>query len=386
MNNGQRDSRERIPAQSRRKRGRSLKYVRRHGGVNPGYIIFAVVVILILAVSLFFIFRSKNEAPRATENTADTAAESETPGREEEKTVTFIDVPTSDSAAGDLILVNYDHAYVFPEKDDLVNVYENKTDDFKVAYSDYMMDKNVLDVLISLTHELSAATGEDDLTVNSAYRTLEEQREIYDEYRETWGEETAKLYVADPGFSEHHTGIAADLILVRDDGTALPITRSEAYDEIMRLLRDHGFILRYPEGKKEITRIETEPWHFRYVGLPHSLIIEKAGLCFEEYIGLLKNFTSGGSVLFLSGNGKLSSVPFAESSFAGPGYAIYRVPAGSGETTRIPVPYGADAPSVSGDNDGGFIVTVRFGDVSPSRVVSVGDDVSAFYEKTAPAD
>ena len=386
MNNGQNRRPAATPAQSRRKRSRSLKYVRRRDGVNAGYIIFAAVIVLIIAVSLFFIIRGKisePSAPSQTQTQTDTAG-TDVPETEAGREA-FIEVRTADVAAGDLILVNYDHAYVFPEKDDLVNIYENKTDDFKVAYSYYMMDKHVLDVLISLTHELSETTGEDDLTVNSAYRSLEEQQQIYDEYTETWGEETAKLYVADPGYSEHHTGIAADLTLVRDDGTALPILQSAAYGEIIRLLRDNGFILRYPEGKREVTRIETEPWHFRYVGLPHSLIIEKTGLCFEEYIAFLKNYTPDGNVLFLSTGGRLSSVPFEKAGSSGGGCAIYRVASGDGEVTRITVPDGADAPSVSGDNDGGFIVTVTFG-VSPARVTGVGDDVAEIINSIAPSD
>ena len=382
--NGQSGRRDRTPPQSSR-RGRSLSYVRRRGeGVNPGYIVFAAVIVLIVAVSLFFIFGNKNAEPSVLADTASATAETAAP-ETEAPTVSFIETPTADSAAGDLILVNYDHAYVFPEKDDLVNIYENKTGDFKVAYTYYMMDRHVLDVLISLTRELSETTGEDDLTVNSAYRSLEEQQEIYDEYRDNWGEETARLYVAVPGYSEHHTGLAADLTLVRDDGTALPIIQSAAYDEIIRLLRDNGFILRYPDGKQEVTRIETEPWHFRYVGLPHSLIIEKTGLCFEEYIAFLKSFTPDGDVLFVNGSGRLFSVPFDGVTSAGSGCAIYRVAASDEAVTRIPVPAGTDAPAVSGDNDGGFIVTVTFG-TSPARVTGVSDGVAAIINSISPSN
>lgn len=385
MNNGQSGRQTAVRTNKNRKRGRSLKYVSRRGGLNPGYIIFAALILIIVAVSLFFIFRGKKEDPPAPAETESAQIGTAAPETEKAPGESFIEVPTADVAAGDLILVNYDHAYVFPEKDNLVNVYENKTGDFKVAYSYYMWDKDVLNVLISLTHELAETTGEDDLTLNSAYRSLEEQQEIYDEYRDNWGEETAKVYVATPGYSEHHTGLAADLTLVRDDGTALPIRQSDAYDEILRLLRDNGFILRYPEGKKEVTRIETEPWHFRYVGLPHSLIIEKTGLCFEEYITLLKSFTPDGNALTLSGSGRLSSVPYRDAAGSGDGYMIYRVAAGDGATTRIPVPDGADC-SVSGDNDGGFIVTVRLSGTLPTRVTGVADDVTALVDKIVSSD
>ncbi len=381
MNNGQNMRPSAVAPRGKRKRGRSLKYVRRRGGVNPGYIVFAAVILLIVGVSLFFIFRGRNEGTPVPSETESASVETAAP-QAEESPFSLVEVPTAEAAEGYLILVNYDHSYVFPEKDDLVNIYENKTDDFKVAFSYYMLDRHVLDELISLTRELCETTGEDDLTVNSAYRTFEDQQQIVDDFTVDYGEDYVKRYVAVPGYSEHHTGLAIDFNIVRDDYSVITIGDSDAYGEIVRLLRDHGFIQRYPEGKEEVTRIDTEPWHFRYVGLPHSLIIEKTGLCLEEYIALLKNFTPDGSVLFLTVNGRLSSVPFDGASAAGAGYAVYRVAAGEGDMTSIPVPKGADGYDVSGDNDGGFVVTVRFGDASPSRVTGTSDDVQTVIDAT----
>ena len=385
MNNGQNTRPQTTVPRSKKQSGRNLKYVRRRGGVNPGYIIFAAVILLIVGISVFFIFRGKNTESPAPPSTGSATVETETP-ETEASPFSFDEVPTSDVAAGDLILVNYDHPYVFPEEDELVNIYENKTDDFKVAYSDYMIDKHVLDALITLTRELAVSTGEDDLTVNSAYRTYEDQQQIVDDFTVSHGEDYVRHYVAVPGYSEHHTGLAFDFNIVRDDYSVITIGESDAYGEIVRLLRDHGFIQRYPGGKEAVTKIETEQWHFRYVGLPHSLIIEKVGVCLEEYIALLKNFTPDGNALFLSVNGRLSSVPFDGASSAGAGWAVYRVTAGDGDKTAIPVPKGSDGYSVSGDNDGGFIVTVRFGDVSLSRVTGVSDDVQTMIDALAASD
>jgi D-alanyl-D-alanine carboxypeptidase len=52
--------------------------------------------------------------------------------------------------------------------------------------------------------------------------------------------------------------------------------------------REYGFIVRYPEGKEDITKITYEPWHFRYVGVEHAKYIEENHLTLEEYIDLLK--------------------------------------------------------------------------------------------------
>ena len=60
----------------------------------------------------------------------------------------------------------------------------------------------------------------------------------------------------------------------------------------MRLAPQFGFILRYPEGKEEITRIGYDPWHFRYVGFPHSVIMTDSQMTLEEYLEMLENGTS----------------------------------------------------------------------------------------------
>ena len=386
MNKGQNGRPAGMPGRAKRGRGRSLRYVRRRGGVNPGYIIFAAVIFLIVSASVFFIVFGKKDGNVSSVETEFPVTGTATEEIVDSQPYTFKEVRSADSVAGDLVLVNYSHEYVFPEKDDLLNIYENKTDDFKVAYSYYMIDKDVLSVLISLTHELSETSGEDDLTVNSAYRSFEDQEEIVESFTVDYGEEYVKNYVAVPGYSEHHTGLAADLTIVRDDGTALPIRQSDAYDEILRLLIENGFILRYPENKKDVTKIEGESWHFRYVGVPHSMIIEKAGICFEEYIDFLKSFTPDGNVLFIDGAGFISSVPFNEPREEKNGYMIFRVAAGQTETTEIPVPDGSADYSVSGDNDGGFIVTVRFGEPSLTRIAGFDDSVSSLVSKYSSSD
>ena len=79
--------------------------------------------------------------------------------------------------------------------------------------------------------------------------------------------------VAYPGTSEHHLGLAVDLL----------------GDEAIAWLTEHcweyGFIVRYRGEKAHITGIVNEPWHFRYVGTEVSLDMKDSGLCLEEYLG-----------------------------------------------------------------------------------------------------
>ncbi len=104
-----------------------------------------------------------------------------------------------------------------------------------------------------------------------------------------YGEDYVKTYVAVPGYSEHHTGLAIDVCLdiygkrVNDNDEM--IAQKEIFEKIWAHLADYGFILRYPEGKEDITDYGFEPWHFRYIDDVEAAkeIMEK-GITFEEYL------------------------------------------------------------------------------------------------------
>ena len=126
------------------------------------------------------------------------------------------------------------------------------------------------------------------VALNSAYRSIEEQQEIIDDYTVKYGIEYVNKYVAPIKTSEHHTGLALDLALIIDEKE---ITESEElfdkekiYLEIHKYLSKFGFILRYPKGKEEITGYNYEPWHIRYVGVEAANIIYKNNLTLEEYV------------------------------------------------------------------------------------------------------
>ena len=123
--------------------------------------------------------------------------------------------------------------------------------------------------------------------INESFRTAERQQEILDKYIAKYeaqglSHEAAKAkaltVVAVPGRSEHQLGLALDIIAEYDsDSTA---TWAWLRDNAWR----YGFILRYPEGKEEITGIRYEAWHYRYVGVPTAREITESGLCLEEYL------------------------------------------------------------------------------------------------------
>lgn len=125
-----------------------------------------------------------------------------------------------------------------------------------------------------------------DPVVTSGYRTMDKQQQLYDDkvnaylnegYSQKDAEAEANKWVALPGYSEHHTGLAVD-INARDGSS------EKVYQWLEKNCYKYGFILRYPDDKTEITGINYEPWHFRYVGYDAAEYIYEQGITFEEYI------------------------------------------------------------------------------------------------------
>lgn len=134
---------------------------------------------------------------------------------------------------------------------------------------------------------------QDDITIVSAYRSSQEQQDIYTQSLKENGEEYTQKFVALPHCSEHETGLAIDFALKQDDIDL--ICPDFPYKGVCQRFRDissdYGFIERYTEDKQLITHIAKEPWHFRYVGFPHSAIMKEKNLCLEEYHDFLKQYT-----------------------------------------------------------------------------------------------
>ena len=129
------------------------------------------------------------------------------------------------------------------------------------------------------------------ILLDSTYRSVARQEELWAEFAEKYGEDYCKQYVAVPGYSEHHTGLVIDICVIKDgkiinDNDEM-IAERELFAKIHEKLADHGFILRYLEGKDDSTGYAYEPWHFRFVGSPEIAkeIMDK-GLTLEEYLTL----------------------------------------------------------------------------------------------------
>lgn len=131
-------------------------------------------------------------------------------------------------------------------------------------------------------------TKDINIVIDSAYRSIVDQENLYNESITKYGEEYTTKYVAKPNYSEHHTGLALDLSIVVNgqiqDATTHPEIYNKIYETIHSYLKDFGFILRYPKGKENITGYAYEPWHIRYVGKFIAKIIFENNYTLEEYL------------------------------------------------------------------------------------------------------
>lgn len=234
---------------------------------------------------------------------------------------------------GTLLLVNADYLLRDNNTKSLVPV--------DIRFPDILIKRDAANVLQSIFKKISAGNS---IIPVSGYRSLKEQKAIYDGSLKDNGVNFTRKYVALPNHSEHQTGLAIDLGLNKED---IDFIRPDfpydgICDEFRRTAPDYGFIERYAKDKEEITGISHEPWHFRYVGYPHSKIMEENGFSLEEYIEFIKDYRSDYRFVY-------------KQSF-GAGAEIYFVPAYD-DKTLIAIPEYC-VYQISGNNIDGFIVTI----------------------------
>ncbi|MBE6615473.1 MAG: D-alanyl-D-alanine carboxypeptidase family protein [Ruminococcaceae bacterium] len=339
---------------------------------NGALVLFAVLVLLVGGISIGQIVRNRsaageeNNLPAVGQTdilTGEDTAAAETNEPEPEELVLWNTTQIDNSLLddGSLILVNYQYPYADADTIPVKDVYGNKNQYYQVSSTSITLTGVALDAMNTMTEAFHTETGSDDMIIVSGYRNVQSQRDIYNDRVATQGEEMAALYVATPGYSEHHTGLAMDLSFYTDEGKSVSIEEYEHGLWINENCAKYGFVLRYPSDKVGITKIGYEFWHYRYVGLPHATIMSEKLLCLEEYIEYIKQYTTDTKLLWIQPGGLMADV--SATALPIEGTLVYYVPASEGETTDVRIPRGNifQNTEISGNNVDGFIVTVHIG-------------------------
>ncbi|MBQ6386368.1 MAG: D-alanyl-D-alanine carboxypeptidase family protein [Lachnospiraceae bacterium] len=283
------------------------KKKRSRGKVEAGAIILGIMLLLgLMALLTVLIFMVRNlrslhsAAPpaaaaseaEATDSAAESAAGDASPAESTapdpastapaaESVPEPTPLPAGNPAEADnwmLILVNTDHpipeGYEVPALTELVN--------------GNSVDSRIYPSLQKMFDDARAQGLMPHIT--SSYRTYEDQQKMMDKKVEELIEEgkseeeaaaEARLWVAEPGTSEHQLGLAVDVSTAdweQQDANLI-------WEWLNEHCHEYGFVQRYPEDKVDITGINNEPWHYRYVGEAAALEMTEKGLCLEEYVG-----------------------------------------------------------------------------------------------------
>ncbi|ULL16924.1 VanY-A/VanY-F/VanY-M family D-Ala-D-Ala carboxypeptidase [Paenibacillus sp. H1-7] len=228
---------------------------------------------------------------------------------------------------GDLLLVNKEYP-VHKEgiKSDVIKLSQHKQ-----LIRGYGLLDNRIQLSESVAQrfiEMVGAAQKDKVShfsITSGYRGLEEQSQLY--------QEMGSDYALPAGYSEHNLGLSLDI-----GSTQMEMNQAPEGKWLNKNAWKYGFILRYPKDKAAITGIQYEPWHYRYIGLPHSAIMQEKRFVLEQYLDYLK---------------KEKSIAF---TVDGTKYQVAYYPVS--QNTAIKVPANRQY-EISGNNMDGIIVTVR---------------------------
>ncbi|MDR1260395.1 MAG: M15 family metallopeptidase [Oscillospiraceae bacterium] len=187
------------------------------------------------------------------------------------------------SASWNLILVNYNHP--------IDNNYINNIVLKPINKSKQLVDERILNYVNQMLED-SKKDGI-DLLVCSGFRSIKRQtwlfntqveREMANGKSREAAEEGTASWIARPYTSEHHTGLALDIVTPSYQTLNEGFFETDAYTWLKANCTKYGFIIRYQAGKEEITKVNPEPWHVRFVGAECADAIKKTNQCLEEYL------------------------------------------------------------------------------------------------------
>ena len=283
--------------------------------------------VIIADIDSAIINDAANEPDETGENPNEPAENQNGPVNSDSESYSIIQMDTIEINGGYLILVNDDHAYDIPDDLDLRRIVDEVSPNINVQLDSFHLLRSVMTPLNDMMLDFLSATDNRNVYIVGAYRSYEIQQAIIAQH----GDRASAV-----GHSEHHTGLAFDLGIF-NGGVRSTFTGTGSTAWLSENSYKYGFILRYPEDKTDITGVQYEPWHFRFVGLPHSYIMFQNNWVLEEYIESLRGYTF--------------EEPFI-ADYDGVTYSIFF-------TTDLEIPVPVDREyDISGNNADGFIVTL----------------------------
>ena len=323
--------------------------MRRYSGRRRGVYIsplYVVLALVLAAAAIFLFFRQPEEdgpnEPQGVQTNQPVQSEEPRPAKAATASgipCTLTELGEEAVHTGELILVNNQILFRFPREQELVSIYQEKSGNYYVRDMEVLLSPAAMGPLNALLDDFLEQGGSKSVNVVAGHRTEEFQQHLFDQSAERSGLDHAKKYVAQPGGSEHHTGLVVDLSILHSDGTSGDYDGTGEYAWINENCHRYGWVVRYEAGKEELTGIWDEPWHFRYVGVPHATAMAAEGLCLEEYIDELRRYPFEGEHL---------TVDCADGT-----YEIWYC-----QGTEAYLPDSGDY-QVSGNNVDGFVVTYK---------------------------
>lgn len=150
------------------------------------------------------------------------------------------------------------------------------------------LDERIIEPMQAMVQD----TRDQGLTVflSSGYRSYSEQKTNYErkvaQYPPEGKDSAGHWIVLPPGTSEHQTGLCCDITYTYVNPKDTSLAQTPMYQYMSQHCQEFGFIVRYPEGREDITGVMYEPWHFRYVGVEAATYIMENSLTLEEFLAL----------------------------------------------------------------------------------------------------
>ena len=242
--------------------------------IRYGRIAILIIILIIVIAGIITIFKHKKTVKTSTENTTTEPVQSnqENPDNKEDNKKNKIN-------DWRLVLANYEN--ILPEdfEIELANIDDTR-----------QFDARAIKYLREMINDMRK-DGITNIWVQSAYRSVQRQKELYDRSVKKYlnqgkTQEEAEImtleYINKPGASDHNLGLGVDFNNVSDDFEDL-----KAFKWLTENAENYGFVLRYPKDKENVTQIAYESWHWRYVGEEHAKKMNELHMCLEEYVEYL---------------------------------------------------------------------------------------------------